>query len=123
MPHLKLTLDNIKEIDLGRMSKTLTMLLTRAAKDCMDRPHEPKARTVSLEFAMVPVPMTRTDGSPLEGCEEVHVQIQFPTKTPVYRSKEMSMGLKADGTVFFNPDSLNNIKQATFIDEDDAESR
>lgn len=116
-----LTLASIKEMESGSYAKTFDELLRRASLDCMDRPHEEKPRVVTMKVQLVPVPQLRSDGSPMDGCDEVRAIITFDPKNPVYRTRELSLGTKANGSLVFNPDCLSNIKQMTLLDDEEAE--
>lgn len=50
-----LDFSNLRELADGRIEAMLAVHLTRAARDCLDRPGETKPRKVTLQFEFVPV--------------------------------------------------------------------
>jgi hypothetical protein len=92
----------------------LELHFKRASLDCQDRPGDPKARMVSMEFSFVPV----TDQSGF--CEEVKWDLRIRSKVPAHQSKAFSAGLRRDGSFVFSENSLDNVNQNTFdYDGDD----
>lgn len=52
MPLVQLTLESINDLDDGRVAVAFMQELRRAVTDCMDRPGDTTARSVSLETAL-----------------------------------------------------------------------
>ncbi len=101
----QLSLENLRELDLGKVAEAFQMLLQRAAKDCEDRPGDRRARKVILEANLTPV-LTQ------EGhCDEVHPVFKIRAKLPDYQSKAYSCALRAGGMLVFDDDSPTNINQ------------
>jgi hypothetical protein len=111
-----LTLDSLKDLDMGKAFVAFQQHLTRAAADCIDRPGDGKARSVKLEIALVPV--IEPDGT----CEEVRAQIAVSSKVPIHKTKVYSFGVRSNGAVTFNPDSPDNVSQGTFSMEGDEDN-
>jgi ribosomal protein L30/L7E len=105
-----LTLESLKDLDYGKAHLAFQAHLARAAQDCLDRPGDSKARTVTLSIGLVPVLESDLD------CTEVKAQIQVTSKVPVHRTKVYSLGLRRNGGLVFSEDSPEAIDQATFFD-------
>lgn len=100
-------------LDDKTIAAALNVHIRRASADCVDRPGEKKARVVTLQFAIVPVLMP--DGS----CDKVNTQFQIKSKIPDHRSRVYSMGLRRNGMLVVNEDSLDDVDQSTFLGGDD----
>jgi hypothetical protein len=103
-----LTLATLSQIEDGKVAVAVDTLLRRASLDCHDRPGDPKERTVVIKIGLIPV--LQPDG----GCSEVKAQINAKAHVPDLKTREFSLGLKHNGTLVFNEDSLDSIDQATF---------
>lgn len=114
MPLKVLSLDNLPDLDDGKIAEAFRVHLARAAHDCYDRPGDGKPRKVTLEIGLFPV--LESDGS----CDQVKLQALVTSAVPKHRTKVLSLGLKPNANLLFNPDSLENVDQATFLPGDDA---
>jgi hypothetical protein len=112
MPMKPLTLDTLRQCD-PKIPEAFDALLRRATMDCFDRPADDKPRKVKLELALVP--RLEPDGT----CAEVEYQFFFAAAIPAHRTKVYSGSLRPNGTVLFNPDSPDNVAQATFMGDDE----
>lgn len=110
------TLENLKELDMGKAAEAWNLHAQRASRDCLDRPADPKPRKIVLELELVPV--LESDGT----CEEVAARLHVSSTVPKHRTKPYSFGLKHNGALIFNPDSPTCVNQATFLDDDDEPS-
>jgi hypothetical protein len=113
----KLSLATLDQLDMGKISATLEVHLRRAIADCVDRPADEKARSVTMQFELVPV--LNDDAS----CTEVSLQVQCQSKVPVHRTRVYNTGVRQtrEGPMLvFNPDSPGNVRQQTFTDEDES---
>ena len=54
MKEVPLTLDSLKQLDFGKISAAFDAERQHIVKDCMDRPHDPKARVVTIKFLFAP---------------------------------------------------------------------
>ena len=81
--------------------------------DCMDRPGDGKSRKVTLEVTLSPVM------DPAGDCTEVEAQIHAKSTVPPHRTKPYSFGLRRNGVLVFNPDSVENVGQSTLINDEE----
>jgi hypothetical protein len=112
----KLSLETLSNLDMGKISATLEVHLKRAITDCEDRPADQKARSVLLQFDLIP---TLNDDA---SCTEASLQIQCHSKVPTHKTRVFNMGLRKskDGPMLvFNPDSPGNVNQSTIFDGED----
>lgn len=108
-----LTLASLVDLDMGKATLAFQQHLARAAADCIDRPEDTKPRKVTLEIAMVPV--IENDGS----YYEVRSSICVSSKVPRHQTKVYSFGVRKNGSLVFNPDSVDNVNQNTFMTDDE----
>lgn len=108
----EVTLANLDKLDDGKASIAFQRHLQRAVADCLDRPNDAKARVVVLKVAIVPV--VEQDG----GCREANAQIHVESKVPVHRTKTYSFGVRANASMVFNEDSLDDVSQKTIFDNE-----
>lgn len=109
----QLELESLDYLD-SAVSEAFRKHLKRAADDCYDRPADPKGRKVTLEVTIEPVFDQET-----RACTEVRVQAQVFSAIPKHRSRVHSVRLQPNGALLFNPDSPDDVNQATLMDEDD----
>ena len=115
MSVLTLELKTLQELDGGKVAVALAQHLRRAANDCYDRPNDKIARKVSLEMSLKPVTDDRGTA-----CVEVELQAHVASTVPKHRTRALSLGLKPNGTLLFNPDSPDRIDQTTFLEDNDS---
>lgn len=116
MPVEEFKFQKLGDLDNGLSVATFNKLLTAAAQDCWDRPGDVKPREVNLSLLIWPV-VDKSSGQ----IEKVEVGLKITSKVPAHTTNAYSMGLRANGKLAFNPDSPNNVNQATFIREDEDE--
>ena len=109
----QLSLETLRDLDMGKVMEAFNLHIARASRDCMDRPGDSKARSVTLQLALVPV--LEPDGS----CDQVKAQVHISSKVPTHRTKVYSLGLRRNGALVFNPDSPDDINQTTLLGDDD----
>jgi len=105
------TLDNLNDLDGGKAALAFEHHVRRAALDCMDRPGDDKARTVTLQVSLKPVMEPGGD------CVEVEAQIHAKSTVPPHKTKPYSFGLRKNGVLVFNPDATDAVDQATLLDD------
>jgi len=109
----KLSLESLDKLDMGKISATLETHLKRTIIDCTDRPADGKARSVTMQFDLVPV--LADDMS----CTEVKLQVSCKSTVPVHRTRVYSTGVRQtrEGPMLvFNTDSPGNVNQTTLMD-------
>lgn len=113
MAIVQLTLDTLKDLDDGRVAVAFMHELKRAVLDCMDRPGDKNARTVSLEFKLTPV--VADDGQ----CEGAEGEFAIKSKVPTRKSKTYSFRTTKAGQLSYSEHSPENVDQATIFDKDE----
>lgn len=112
----QLTLDSLRNLDLGKASTMFDLALGRLAADCLDRPADDRPREVTLK--LIVKPLVDPDGS----CSSVDLQIKVNSKIPEHQTKTYNLGLRNDGALLFNEFSPEAFGQLTMYDgENDAE--
>src|SRR5262249_42381719 len=112
----KFSLDNLKNLDFGKISHAFNAEVQRIVQDCMDRPGLEKNRQVSIVFDFWPV----TD--PAQGlvdCETVGVEAQVTSKIPARKTKVYSMRPHKNGELSFNPDMPEDPDGRTLYNDDE----
>lgn len=108
---LEFSLANLDALDGGKAALAFAMHVKRAALDCMDRPGDGTARSVTLKITMVP--RMESDGD----CNEVFSQLKVTSSLPPHQTKMLSLAMKRNGSLLFNPDSLDDVNQTTLLPE------
>lgn len=111
MALLQLDLASLNDLDDGRVAVAFMHELKRAVSDCIDRPGDKNARTVSLELKITPV-VDADSGQ----CEEAHGEFQIKSKVPQRKSKTYSFGIRKGGMLAFNSNSPEQVDQRTIFD-------
>jgi len=100
-------IQDIADLDDGRIALTINNHIKKAVEDCQNRPGVEKNRSVSLSIEIIPAP--QEDGL----CEEVDVEIISGVKLPKSHSKPMSMGARMNGQLVFNAASPGDVNQGS----------
>lgn len=116
MPQERFTLENLPQLDFGIVPEVFDREMKRVVKDCMDRPHDDKARAVNIKFAVKPLPSPSAQGM---ACDEVQVEVEVDSAVPKQRTKIYTMRTKADGGLVFHPDLPDDPDERTIMDEAD----
>jgi len=109
MAMVKFDVAALKDFDGGRLATAIEQELTRAAKDCLDRPGEKKARKVELTFNLKPQDVDKTGVA-----DSVSFKFTIKLKTPERQSIDYSMAIKQNGSMAFSEHSPRNHRQGTF---------
>ena len=115
-----LTLDTIKDLDLGRVGVGFSRLLEQAVRDCLDRPGDERARKLILQSALKP--KAEIVGQTVS-CEGAAGVAQLRLKLPDYESQEVDFGVKQNGRLVFNEESPRDHRQATLFGAEDEDAR
>lgn len=113
MPLIELNLTSLNELDEGRVATAFIHELKRVVLDCMDRPGDKSARTVSLVFKLAPV--IADDGS----CESADGEFAIHSSTPKRKSKTYNFAVNKKGHLGYSQHSEDNVMQTTFDDVSD----
>lgn len=106
----KLSLDSLKELDMGKVEKVFQHHLTRVLADIDDRPADKTARRVLLEIQAVP--------ADAEG-DTVDMEFSVKSSVPIHRSRKYNMVVRHESgkrTAVFNTEEAENVHQGT-LDE------
>ncbi|MDD4888300.1 MAG: hypothetical protein PHU85_00075 [Phycisphaerae bacterium] len=113
-----LTLEELRNLDSGRVATAFEQAMKRIVADCEDRPGEERPRKLELSAEITPV--CGEDGK----CEGVRGKFQIRDKIPTRRSKVYSFGVKSGGRLYFSDEDPSNVEQLTFGDvEEDGRAR
>ncbi len=103
MPDQKvLSLHELRNLDAGRVAVAFDQDLRFLAKDCLDRPGDKRARTLTLVVELEPT--IDDDGQ----CESVKGSFRIAARIPSRQSKTYDFGVRRGGQLVFNqllPDS------------------
>lgn len=108
---LEFSLENLSEIDGGKAALAFQEHVRRATLDCMDRPGDVKKRTVTFKVEITP--LMQDDGD----CTEVVMRLHAASSVPPHQTRLLSLGIRRNGSLVFNPDSPNDVNQATLLPE------
>jgi hypothetical protein len=90
----KLTFDTLPQLD-GKLSPLLDKHLAQVANDCINRPADPTARKVVIEFVFTPVLDPQTGE-----CEDVDLVVEAKSKVPVFKTRGYRMRVTRGGMGF-----------------------
>ena len=94
----KLTFRSLPTLD-GKLDALLDKHLKAVADDCMNRPTDPAARKVIIEFSCVPIMDPQTGE-----CDEVDLVVEAKSKVPVYRTRGYRLRATRGGLGFNGDD-------------------
>lgn len=107
-------LGTLINLDGGRIVEAWNQAISRATRDCEDRPAENKPRKVTLELELTPVVFQ--DGAVLDSLKGI---FRIKDTVPTRQSKDYSLGFRkrhGQARLVFNDLSEDDIHQKT-IDE------
>lgn len=114
----KLSLDSIRQLDLGIIAHLFDTELSRLVKDCEDRPMLEKARQLAVVFSLTPE-VDKNAMNPSCGSVEVIAQIHSTVPkqvTTAYRMLPKKSG--KDMTLMFRPCDPQDPSSDQLYDED-----
>jgi len=108
-----LSLEELKNLDFGKVDEAFKLHIRRVAMDCLDRPVDAKPRKVVLEVGIVPV--TNDDGT----ADRVRVQMHVSSTVPKHRTRVYDLALRKNAQLVFSADSPENFDQTTIFDDEE----
>lgn len=105
----KLTFDTLPQLD-GKLQPLLDKHLQAVATDCMNRPTDPTARKVVIEFNFTPVADPQTGE-----CEDVDLIVEARSKVPVYRTRGYRLRVTRGGMGFNSDDPTGGPSQGNLF--------
>jgi hypothetical protein len=90
----KLTFETLPQLD-GKLSPLLDKHLQAVANDCINRPTDPTARKVVIEFNFTPVADPQTGE-----CDDVDLVVEAKSKVPVFKTRGYRMRVTRGGMGF-----------------------
>lgn len=116
---MRFDLDTLKSLDGGIAPKMFLDAMRRAVKDCLERPGDKRARKVTLQMTLTPVPVI--NGNTID-CDGARGAFQCKVKIPDYETREVDFGVQNSGDLIFNPDSPRDHRQTTLLDDQEADA-
>lgn len=116
----KLQAASLAKLDRGTLAVALEHALQQAARDCLDRPTDDRARKVMVEISLKPKAEYDDDTRSVEivGAEG---QYKIKCSVPDRESKPLDFGLTQDGTLIFNENVPDNHRQRSLLPEEEKE--
>jgi hypothetical protein len=109
---MELTLENLKDLDFGKLSVAFDQHIRRAVGDCMDRPGDDHERKVILTFGLRPEKSQEAD------CDHVMLEGQVTSKVPAHRSRVFQCAPRKGGHLVFDSLSPEHVEQMSLEDEE-----
>lgn len=119
MNETPLSLENLKQLDLGKISVAFDAELQRAVKDCMDRPGDKKARKVAIIFLLAPTDESTGTG---DANDVLHVGCEITSVVPKRRTRVYAMRPRVNGSLTFHLDSPDDPRANMLYDGVDPET-
>jgi len=104
MSLMVLSLENLKELDFGKVAVMFNSALERAVRDCVDRPGDKKVRKVTFQLDLKPIVDQDAE------LECVEVKCQAKTSVPNFQNRGLQLVPRKDrgqNVLAFNPDSAD----------------
>jgi hypothetical protein len=115
----KLTLETIGIVD-PRIEGMFQKHVRQIVDDVMNRPAEPAARKLTLEFLVTPVIREDPDTGESQ-CDEVKVSFEGKSKVPTFRTRAFPMKVSRAG-LQFNREIPEDLHQPSIFDDDPREA-
>ncbi len=109
-----LSADTIAQLDAGAIGIAFNEYLREIVRDCQDRPADDRKRSLLVQFDFMPV--KRIEGTTID-CDGVRAKGIVRRKLPDKESPVLDFGVKANGSLYFRPDSPANHRQTTMLGE------
>ena len=107
---MEVNLENIKHLD-ARINAAFDSHLRTCVKDCFDRPGDKSKRKVKIVVELEP--STREDGT----FDYIDHNWQFSSVVPPHRTGAIQSQARTNGSLAFNPHSLDDVNQLTLDQE------
>jgi len=105
LKHFKI--QEIGELDDGRVAAMINKCIRSVVDDCANRPGVTESRSVGVRFEVVPLVGEEAV------CTEVIIEVVASTSLPKSRSKAIAMGVRPQGMLVFNSASVESVRQGT----------
>lgn len=119
MREVPLTLENLKDLDFGKIGVAFNAELAHVTKDCMDRPGDTKSRKVTISFILAPSEDSTGRGQP---GDVIHVGCEIASSVPKRRTRVYDMSPRVNGSLTFHPDSPADPEANLLYDQVDPET-
>jgi hypothetical protein len=124
MAFVSLSINSLAELDGGKVSAAFLHDLRRIIQDCIDRPGDKTARTITLEFSAKPQVGQELVCEGVEGKFRIKSKIperktkipERKTKIPERKTKAYHFQTDRSGGLFFNANNPANSDQTTLDD-------
>lgn len=117
----ELKLEDLMNLDDGRVAITFKEALKQIVSDCTDRPGDKSPRIVSLNLQIVPIVDVQTGQ-----CDLVNGEFKIVCKVPDRRSKTYQFGVRKSSNgamLVFNQHSPQSVNQQTVFDGEDDDDK
>jgi len=114
----KLQAASLANLDRGALAVAMEQALQTAARDCIDRPTDDRARTVTVAISLKPKSEfdEETRAVEITGAEG---QYRVKCAVPDRESKPLDFGLQTDGTLVFNENVPDNHRQRSLLPKEE----
>jgi len=112
----RLGADTLDRLDRGAAGIAFDKAIELAVLDCIDRPADDRARTVTLQLVLKPIKEVHENTISCEGASGVY---KVSCRRPDYESAVLNFGVRTNGMLVFSENSPANHKQTTIFNGDD----
>ncbi len=117
MNPVELSLENLGQLDFGKIIAAFNHEREHVVKDCLDRPQDDKPRKIVITFLLKPI---CDETSRTIDCDSIDVGCEVSSVVPKRRTTIYSMKPRQDGGLTFHPDLASDAEGSTLYDETDA---
>lgn len=112
------SLENLRQLDFGKIGLAFQAEVERVVKDCLDRPGDEHARSVILRFNFAPVSAVQMGAV---DCDTIKVEGEITSAVPKRRTRIYEMTPTRGGQLKFNPDLPGEPSEATIFEDQEIE--
>ena len=116
MPLQLLKLETLAVLAHGKVGVAFDREVKRAVRDCIDRPGDDRARTITLQINVAPTAVM--DGQSVT-CEGAKAVAKVKSKLPDYETQQIDLGVRENGSAVFSPTCPENHQQQEMFPEPD----
>lgn len=109
-----LKLETLSELAHGKVGVAFDREIKRMVRDCIDRPSDDRARTITLTMTLTPTAVV--DGQSVT-CEGAKAIAKVKSKVPDYETQEIDLGVRENGGAVFSPTCPENHMQQELFEE------
>ena len=111
-----LKLETLAQLAHGKVGVAFDREVHRMIRDCLDRPSDERARTITLTVSVVPKSVI--DGQSVT-CEGATAVAKVKSRVPDYETQQIDLGVRENGGAVFSPTCPENHRQQELFEPEE----